>query len=319
MAGLILLATGMWPGATQAATTITVSPITAKFFANPTDTGEFTATPSTAVDFTLTVPVLNWNPPTAAQVTCSNATNVNENSRPFTAVVPQSNGTCTTIQAVGNGISAGCDAGACTGYTGPDRNAFDAEFEGSFTVDQPGQVTFNFFSDDGWILGVGASGANQATHVSGGDPSPPALTTSPFKSYKVVGQNNTTHPPTQDDLVVNFPAAGVYPFELDYSEAAAGELAMTMTAGGAPIGSTPTSSTSSTISTSSSSTSSSSTTSSSTTSTTALATTTTRSNVLAATVTGRPVGDLTVLGLGLLFAGVVLLAGRKISEIPLEP
>ncbi|MEY2419728.1 MAG: mucin9 [Actinomycetota bacterium] len=238
-----------WSGRSQAAAPpITVSAINAKFFDNPTDDGAFTATTSTPVDFTMTVPVLNWNPPTGAQVGCSNATNVDEETRPFTDVVPQSDGTCSTVQAKNSTIQEGCDDTVCAGYTGPARLSFDAEFEGTFTVAAAGDITFNFFSDDGWLLGIGANGANQPTYVSGGDPGPSDPTTTPFKGYNVVGANNTTHAPDQDDVVVHFPAAGTYPFELDYAEAAGGQLALTLDAAGAPIGATgPTTTTSTTV------------------------------------------------------------------------
>jgi hypothetical protein len=309
LGGIVMLLFGLTADVARAAPSVTVSSITAKFFANPTNDGAFTATSSSTPDFTLTVAALNWNPPTEAQVTCSNATNVDENTRPFTDVVRNADGTCTTIPAVSGGISEGCDT-SCTGYTGPDRNAFNAEFEGTFTVSEAGNVTFNFFSDDGWILGVAANGSNQPTHVSGGNPSPPALTTTAFKGYKVVGENNTTHAPTQDDLVVNFPAAGTYAFELDYAEGAQGELAMTMNAGGAPIGST------ATTNTTAATTATTATTPTPVVENNAL-TTTTRAPVVFG-VTGSDNGPLVGVALALLFAGAVLLAGRRISDQPLD-
>jgi hypothetical protein len=309
----------MWsarsPRSEAAGPAITVSSINAKFFANPTDDGAVTATPSTPVDFTMTVPVLNWNPPTAAQVACSNATNVDEDTRPFTDVVPQSDGTCTTIPASNGTIQEGCNDTDCAGYTGPDRESFDAEFEGTFTVAQAGDITFNFFSDDGWILGIGAVSGQQPTHVSGGDPDPPTDTATPFKSYSVVGENNATHGPQQDDLVVNFPAAGTYPFELDYAEAAGGQLALTLDAGGAPIGSSPSTTTTTTSTTTASSTTTSTTVAGggTTTTTTAVASrtgATTTTTVKAATITrtGADESGFAVVGTALLAVGAAAAA-----------
>jgi hypothetical protein len=306
LVGVAVMWSAHTPGSAAAAPPITVSPITAKFFANPTNDGAFTAKPGDTVDFSMTVPVLNWNPPSEAQVGCSNSTGIDEETRPFTDVVPQSDGTCTTTQAKNSTISEGCgDDTDCPGYAGPNRNAFNAEFEGVFTVAGAGDLTFNFFSDDGWILGIGPNGSNQPNYVSGDTAAPASNATTPFKSYKVVGENNTTHGPTQDDLVVHFPAAGDYPFEIDYAEAAAGQLAFTLDSAGAPIGATP-GSTSSSSSTSTSTTASVTPTTQAPSTSTTVRTTATTVKVKGLSRTGSDESGLALAGLALLVGGAVI-------------
>lgn len=203
--------------------TIAISTVSAQFFTNPTDSGAFTATPADTVIFSQNFPVINFNPPSGA-IPCSNATGVGVTTRPFTDLFPQPDGSCITIAAQGGGQQAGLG----------NLFSFDAVFKGSLTVPTAGQVTLSFFSDDGWILSIGKNtGGTQPTYVSGPMISPPPF--GPFTNYSVVGSYNTGSSPTPNILVVDFPAAGIYPFELDYSECCAGELALTLTANGQPI------------------------------------------------------------------------------------
>ena len=51
----------------------------------------------------------------------------------------------------------------------------------------------------------------------------------PFEDYPVMGAYNDPTGPRGNQVTVHFPAAGVYPYELDYSECCGGELSMTMT------------------------------------------------------------------------------------------
>ncbi len=206
--------------------TVTISkPGTDLFFPSSTSDNAFTATPGATPAFSQTFPVINFNPPSGT-VSCSNTTNVDVNTRPFTDVVPQSDGSCQTIVAQGNGEQAGVG----------NLEAFDAVFTATITVSQASQVTFNFYSDDGWILSMGTAQDNknaQPTYVSGPMNNPPSK--GPFTGYSVVGSYNNTSAPAQNNLVVNFPAAGTYPFELDYFETELGQLALTLTANGQPI------------------------------------------------------------------------------------
>jgi hypothetical protein len=196
---------------------LTISAVTGQFFKNPTNGGTFTATPATVEEFRQSFPVINFNPPTGT-IPCSNNTGVGIRTRPFTAVVPQLDGSCLTIIAQGNGKQAG------VGTLGN----FQAVFRGSFGASGGGQVTFDFFSDDGWILSIGpnADGA-QPTYVSG--PMVNAPVAGPFTGYPIVGSYNVGSPVTENNLVVDFPAGGTYPFELNYTEGYLGELALTLT------------------------------------------------------------------------------------------
>jgi len=111
---------------------------------------------------------------------------------------------------------------------------FQAVFRGSFDVYAGSRVNFNFFSDDGWILSIGpnASGG-QPTYVSGPMINPPDA--GAFSGFPIVGSYNTGSPPTQNDLVIDFPAPGSYPFELNYTEGYYGQLALTLKANNYPL------------------------------------------------------------------------------------
>jgi len=202
--------------------------VTGRFFPNPTNAGGFTAKPGDTEAFSQTFPAINFNPP-AGTVPCSNSTGVDVNTRPFTDVVPRPDGSCLVIIAEGNGQQAGVENAAGNLYS------FNAVFRGQLSVSAPAQVTFNFFSSDGWILNLGPeqNAGGQPTYVSGPMSNPPPA--GPFSGYRVVGSFNGSSSSARNDLVVDFPAAGSYPFELDYSECCAGELAMTLTANGQAI------------------------------------------------------------------------------------
>lgn len=191
--------------------------VSAQFFANPSGSGTFTATPASPVVFSQTFPGIAFNPPADA-VICSNPTGVDESAPPFTAVIRQPDGSCATQVAEGNGARAG-EGGLAS---------FNAVFRGTLSVSAPGAVSFNFYADDGWILGVGAGpGGAQPAYAGGPRENAPAV--SPFAGYPVVGANNRASFPARQDLLLNFPAAGDYPFELDYSQGPVFELALVMT------------------------------------------------------------------------------------------
>jgi hypothetical protein len=207
----------------SSAAEISISPVIGQFYQNPTNGGTFTATSNSTEIFLQTFPVINFNPPSGT-IPCSNNTGVGVSTRPFTDVVPQADGSCLTIPAQGNGQQAG------VGTLGN----FQAVFSGSFAVSAATQVTFNIFSDDGWILSAGpnADGA-QPSYVSGPLVNPPS--TGPFSGFSIVGSYNTGSSPTQRDLVVDFPDGGTYPFELDYTEGYGGQLALTLKANSQPL------------------------------------------------------------------------------------
>jgi hypothetical protein len=213
------------PGGVSAADSpISVSSVSASFFANPADSPEFNAGPATAVRFTQDFPDINFNPPPNT-IPCNPAVNVNPSTVPFTDVVPQSDGSCKTIPATGNGQQA----------AGGELQSFQAVFTGQFQVSAAGPVTFNFFSDDGWILslGPGANGVGQPTFVSG--PTLNAPKVGVFTGYTVVGSYNVESLPSQSTLVINFPAGGRYPFELDYTNCCGTTATLTVLSNMAPI------------------------------------------------------------------------------------
>jgi hypothetical protein len=195
---------------------IGISPVTGQFFNNPINGGSFSASPSTPEEFHQTFPVINFNPPNGA-TSCSNNTGVDLTTRPFTDVIPQADGSCLTMIAQGNGKQAGVGS----------LRAFQAVFRGTFTSSAAGQVTFNIFSDDGWILSIGTNAdGDQPAYVKGSMINPPSE--GPFSGFPVVGSYNNASSPAQRKVVVNFPSEGTYPFELDYTEGYLGQLSLTL-------------------------------------------------------------------------------------------
>ena len=92
-----------------------------------------------------------------------------------------------------------------------------------------GQVTFTVTSDDGFIFGVG----NGATRVSGPQTNTPTNAT--FQNYPVMGGVNQREAPAATTITVNFPTAGVYPYELDYAKGGDNQLTLTLQANGPMI------------------------------------------------------------------------------------
>jgi hypothetical protein len=143
--------------------------------------------------------------------------------------VPQPDGSCKTVVAEGNKLQA------ATG----DMTNFQAVFTGAFQVSAAGRITFNFYSDDGWILSIGpnTAGGGQPAYVSGPMVNFPRV--GPFTGYTIVGSYNVSSTPNQNNLVVSFPGPGNYPFELDYSDCCEGTEALTALANNLPIPPTP--------------------------------------------------------------------------------
>lgn len=198
-----------WVTPTQPISTTTVN---ARFFASD-GSGSFDTLPTATPIFTQNFPTINFNPP--AGTIPGNNSSVGVFTRPFTNVTTDLNGNFTgTIVAQGNGLQAG--AGSL--FT------FQAVFTGSYTVASAGNITFNFFSDDGFIFGIG----NGAVRVGGADANPPPSGLTPFQSFPVMGAFNFATAPVANSVTVHFPAAGTYPYEVDYTECCAGQLALTM-------------------------------------------------------------------------------------------
>src|SRR5260370_15986200 len=93
-----------------------------------------------------------------------------------------------------------------------DMFEFDAVFNGSVTVAKAGQLTFSFYSDDGFIFGLNGG----ATRVGGVLQNPPASGMTAFFGYPVMGAFNSPTGPQEPDVTVNFPAPRLDPDEMDY-------------------------------------------------------------------------------------------------------
>jgi len=214
-------ATVTGPGITIASNTSTVSwlkqlqpvataPIQGNFYANTANSCTFDIGPSATPVFGQTFPDILFNP--ASTVVPHDISTVGNFTRPFTDLTVDVNGNYNgQIVAQGNGQQAG---------TGSLIN-FYGVFSGTFVINQPGDLTFRILHDDGYIIGVGGG----ATRVNGDfEGNPPATT--PFNGYGVVAAWNTgsSGSSSSGPATVHFPAAGTYPFELDYTECGAGAL-----------------------------------------------------------------------------------------------
>ena len=122
------------------------------------------------------------------------------------------------IMAQGNGLQVGVGTLA----------SFDAVFTGTVFVANPGDVTYEVVAADDFLLGIGGG----ATRVNGAYENPPESGLSPFNEYPLVGAFNQSGgaTPQTHAVTVHFPAAGFYPYELDYFECCGEQLSLTMTA-----------------------------------------------------------------------------------------
>ncbi len=194
---------------------VSTATIFGRFFTSD-GSGGFNTQPTATPAFTQTFPTINFNPP--AGTIPGNTSGVGVNTRPFTDVTTDLNGNFTgTIVAQGNGLQAGVN----TLFT------FQAVFTSTLTVASAGDVVLSFFSDDGFIFGVGGG----ATRVSGPLLNVPASGVTPFESLPVMGAFNSATAPIANTIVVHFPAPGTYPYELDYTECCAGQESLTMAVG----------------------------------------------------------------------------------------
>jgi hypothetical protein len=229
--------TGIAAAPAAAEPNVTISTVSSSFYENPSNSGAFdSAQLSSPPLFSQSFPVIDFNPPANAQVKCTNGTGVEPNTRPFTDVAPRPDGTCSTLPAT-DGLFLQAGLGVLF--------EFEAVFSANLTIDAPGQVTFNFFSDDGWVLGAGqqVNGTAQPTYVSGAFIGAPiscigqtCVFSSPAHQYPVVGAYNQPSAPTQQQVTVEFPTAGTYPVEVDYTECCGGQLALTLgTTAGNPV------------------------------------------------------------------------------------
>lgn len=194
---------------------ISTSTIFGRFFTSD-GSGGFDTPPTATPAFTQEFPTIDFNPP--AGTIPGNNSGIGVNTRPFIDVTTDLNGNFTgSIIAQGNGVQAGLN----TLFT------FQAVFTSTFTVASAGNVVLSFFSDDGFILGVGGG----ATRVSGPLLNVPPSGFTAFENLPVIGAFNNATAPVGNTIVVHFPAAGTYPYELDYTECCGGQEVLTMAVG----------------------------------------------------------------------------------------
>jgi hypothetical protein len=135
-------------------------------------------------------------------------------------------------------------AGDITGFTTPYAGATPGNYTlstfGTLTIPTAGQYSFTIFHDDGMFWGIGPSGTNQPTRISGPTNCPaPNATLTALQSYPVMGANNVSGQ-FQDVFVINFPAAGDYPFEIDFAKSSStGQFLDLYCNGQTPIPGTP--------------------------------------------------------------------------------
>jgi RHS repeat-associated protein len=186
--------------------------------------GVFNTPPGTPPVFTQAFPTIDFNPP--GGTIPGNTSGVTEFSRPMQDVTTDLNGNFSGTIVVQGYDTQGQLHQAGTGT----MFFFNAAFTGAFTVAAAGQVTFNFFTDDGFVLGVGSDSAGDAaTRVGGANTNPPASGKTAFATLPVMGAYNVATAPTGSIVTVNFPAAGTYPYEVDYSEGICCQLVVTAT------------------------------------------------------------------------------------------
>jgi len=203
---------------TRALPASSISNVLSSFYANPNDSGTFDIASTTTPVFTESFASLVFNPPTTFQF-CNTSTGIDENSRPFTNLMQNADGSCTLTIAQGNGQQTGVGG----------LFSFESEFLAELSVPQAGQFDLMLYADDGWMLGVGPDSAgDQPAYVAGPMNTAPADGKSPFAKYPLLGANNVPSSPLQSTVTVSFPAAGTYPLELDYTECCGGQLTLVM-------------------------------------------------------------------------------------------
>ena len=194
--------------------TLSISPVAGAFYPNMSDTCSFPVQATDTPSWSQTFPAINFNPPTGTVPGDTSGTGIG--THPFTDVLTDSSGNYSGTQiAAGNGLQAG---------VGTYLN-FAAIFTGTINVGSAGTYTLNFYSDDGFIFGVGG-GATAA--IGNPNINPPTSGKTVLKSLAVMASYNQPSSATANPVRVVFPAAGVYPFEADYTECVGGGLSFTM-------------------------------------------------------------------------------------------
>jgi RHS repeat-associated protein len=187
---------------------IATTTVWARFFTNPTGSIVFDKQPTDTPAFTQTFPTLNFNPVSGSVP----GSPINQDTRPFTNVTTDQNGNYTgSIVAQGNGYVAG--TGTLAGL--------EAVFSGKFVVKNASTLTLSIYSDDGFSWGVGPDeqGHQPTGSVSGGG-------YTPFFHFPILNTNNGAW--GFSTISITFPAAGVYPYEIDWAENGGGGLSFSV-------------------------------------------------------------------------------------------
>jgi hypothetical protein len=127
--------------------------------------------------------------------------------------------------------AAGVDS---SGSGGTNLTSFQIEFTGKIKVSKAGYVTFNLFTDDGALVGIGPNEDHkQPTNTSGNGPGSPEFTAK--KGYPIQFDVNFAQGSPEWDFTVWFPARGTYPMEIDYAENGFGPDDIFILANGNPM------------------------------------------------------------------------------------
>jgi RHS repeat-associated protein/uncharacterized repeat protein (TIGR01451 family) len=192
-----------WVTATGPIAPVGTTTVDGRFFPEPTNATTFVAKPGDTPAFAQSFPSLAFDPPSGALP--HDITGVTPATRPFTDVTLDVLGNgLGTLPAQGNGRQAGV----------ADMTCFDAAFTAQLVVAQASDVTLRFQYGTGFLFGVGGG----ATRVSGLYENIAHGRLSAFDAYQVVGGDNTMSSSVRNGTVtVHFPAAGSYPYEVDYT------------------------------------------------------------------------------------------------------
>jgi len=192
---------------------IATTTVTGQFFSELSTVQSFVARPGDTPVFGQSFPDLLFNPPSGTVP--GDHSGLSPQSRPFTDELTTVAGLYTgTLVAQGNGAQAGVG----------NLSSFDAAFTASFMTSQAEDVTFKVITAQGFNLGLGGG----AWRVSGPLAAVPPGN-SAFQSLPVVASTSSVAQTATTYLVtVHFPAAGIYPYELDYFTCCSGDMTMTM-------------------------------------------------------------------------------------------
>ncbi len=187
---------------------LSTTPITGSFYASG-GSGVFDATSATPVVFKQIFSTLGFHAPAA--VVANNTSGVTGATRPFTDIA--------------TGVAGGYSGVIPTAAANQPLSAFQAAFTGSLLVTAPGDIAFTVYSDNGFVFGIG----NGAVCAGGPSVNPPASGLTLLAQLPVMGAyNQAGAAPTGSAVTVHFPAAGSYPYELDYATTGVGNLVLTL-------------------------------------------------------------------------------------------